>query len=639
VYLVADVRTKYVGRKALLDYTPAERQRLLKQHLDLRLQLKDRASFIRDNGAIKIPCRYTGETDQTVTEYVIDEATNQTVYGYYRQRYGALPIRRDEPAIFVQDRRSAPETSRGDPDDASVPVPSSRLFPVFTTDHEEWKCSIHPQLTPTERTNRIDNFLKNLSGVTYGEHSLEIQPTYLSKPRTLFLPPRLEFGNNKVLAPFSPSTLPVQAIDQQLDGTLVKWGSRKLPTLYQAGPFHNEPLPEVALLYPESLDRSLREQLLEQVTREINQQTNQQPHVVQQRVYEVGPMERRGSALLRLAAEVRATQPHCLALVVLWDQFMRGVHGALKETLGPVLSQCVTERVVRSITVRPDPQRATMQNRNLALAVETEAGVKPWVLADDLHYDVYLGIDVLYGRIGYHFLYSKGGRLINRQFGDATVNGRPHEAIKKPTLQRRLEESLRTIAREGHPVRSFVIHRDGRWWPSESAALHSALAHLKDAKIIPSDIRCAVLEIRKNHLPVRLFTAHTEEGGVSLQNPLPGTYLLLDEQRALLTTTGRPGAWDARRGRTAGTLLLSIAETIRSVDIQALTEDVYRLTHLNWNAPDIEIGLPVTIRWTDEALRETLVSPAKEDDEDEEEEEEWGDLSDEPLLDMEESVL
>jgi hypothetical protein len=35
-------------------------------------------------------------------------------------------------------------------------------------------------------------------------------------------------------------------------------------------------------------------------------------------------------------------------------------------------------------------------------------------------------------------------------------------------------------------------------------------------------------------------------------------------------------------------------------------EDLYRLTHLNWNAPDIEIALPVTIRWTDRALRETL---------------------------------
>lgn len=639
VYFAADVRTKYVGRKSLLDYTPAERQKLLKEHLDLEVLLKDRAWFIRDNGTIKIPCRYTGETGKTVAEHVFDEATNQTVYTYYRQRYGTLPIKPDEPAIFVQDRRSAPKDLRNDPQDSSLAVPPSRLFPVFSTDHEEWQCSVRPQLTPLERTARINSFLKHLSGVAYDERSIEVQPTYLSKPRTLFLPPRLEFGHGKVLAPFSSPPPSPQATGQQLDSALVRWGSRKLPMLYQAGPFHNEPLRDVIVLYPQSLERPLREQLLEKVAQEINQQTNQRPHWLQQRAYEVGRAERMGSALLRLAAEVRMTHPQCLALVVLWDQFHRSVHGELKETLGPILSQCVTERVVRSITLRPDPSLSTMQNRNLALAVETEAGVKPWVLADDLHYDVYLGIDVLYGRIGYHLLYGKGGRLIERQFGDATDKGQPHEAIKKPTLQRRLEESLRMIAREGHPVRSLVIHRDGRWWPSEGAALRSAIARLKDTKVIPPDARYAVLEIRKNHLPVRLFTAQDEEDSLSLQNPLPGTYLLLDQQRALLSTTGRPGAWDTRRGRTAGTLLLSIADAMGPIDIQTLAEDVYRLTHLNWNAPDIEIGLPVTIRWTDEALRETLISPAKEDEEEEDEEEEWGEVSDNTLIDAEESVL
>jgi len=160
-----------------------------------------------------------------------------------------------------------------------------------------------------------------------------------------------------------------------------------------------------------------------------------------------------------------------------------------------------------------------------------------------------------------------------------------------------------------------VIHRDGRWWPSEQAALREALVRLQNDNVLPPDIRCAVVEIRKNHLPVRLFTVVKENGSEFLQNPLPGTYLILDRQRVLLTTTGRPGAWDSPRGRTAGTLLLEIVDSIGEVEIEYVAEDAYRLTHLNWSAPDIEIGLPVTIRWADEALRETFRTLTKEEEE------------------------
>jgi len=261
----------------------------------------------------------------------------------------------------------------------------------------------------------------------------------------------------------------------------------------------------------------------------------------------------------------------------------------------------------------------------MALAVLTEGGVKPWVLADRLHYDLYIGIDTLFGRIGYHFFYGTGGRLVERHYGQSVARGRMTEAIKEPTLRRRLEESIISIVKSGYQVGSIVIHRDGRWWPSESAALHKTVESLVKNHVLVPDVRCAVAEIRKNHIPVRLFTLALDGTERVLQNPLPGTYLVLDRQKVLLTTTGRPGAWD-RRGITAGALLLEVVDLIGEVDIEKIAEDAYRLTHLNWNAPDIEIGLPVTIRWTDEALRETFRSPA----EDEEEEAEWEQESIEP---------
>jgi hypothetical protein len=101
----------------------------------------------------------------------------------------------------------------------------------------------------------------------------------------------------------------------------------------------------------------------------------------------------------------------------------------------------------------------------------------------------------------------------------------------------------------------------------------------------------------------------------SLENPMPGSYLILNENEAILTPTGQPGRWD-KQGRTAATLLLRIARNPEGspLDIRHIAKDAYALTHLNWNAPDIEISLPVTIRWSDERLREIVTNPSAADD-------------------------
>jgi hypothetical protein len=185
------------------------------------------------------------------------------------------------------------------------------------------------------------------------------------------------------------------------------------------------------------------------------------------------------------------------------------------------------------------------------------------------------------------------------------------EAIKRPDIRAQLAQSIRSIVRQGQRIKSIVIHRDGRWWPSESAGLKEALTDLIKDKTLDSDVRCAVAEVRKNHMPIRLFSSVT--GQTNFQNPLPGTHFILDSNRALITTTGRPGAWDEPGGRTASTLLFEIVDAVDDFNITMIAEDAYRLTHLNWNAPDIDISLPVTIRWADELLRESLKAPTEED--------------------------
>jgi hypothetical protein len=49
-------------------------------------------------------------------------------------------------------------------------------------------------------------------------------------------------------------------------------------------------------------------------------------------------------------------------------------------------------------------------------------------------------------------------------------------------------------------------------------------------------------------------------------------------------------------------------DKINPIEIKKIAADAYGLTHLNWNAPEIEISLPVTIRWSDERLREMVLN-------------------------------
>ncbi|MFC1948069.1 Piwi domain-containing protein [Chloroflexota bacterium] len=609
-YIAVDIRTRYVSRRSLADYSVMDHDTTLDGHLDPYVRTERRSTFLRDNGYVKIPCRYSGETGQTISQFEFEPG--QSVYNYYCEKYPQVLVDPQDQAVFVKDRQGQ---------GPSLASPSCRLFPVFTTESDiVRKCSVRPWLTPDARNQAAVWFLENIKSVYYNDKRLSIKNELFTSKRTVFIPPSLEFGNDYRL---DFSSTAQEETNNQLDRKIAQWSSRKYPALLEAGPQFNERLPDIVFLYPDSVQRSEREAVIVDITKEMALQTGQKLNVIQQKVYSSGNAEKMGGSLLRAATEIKSLPGRNLALVVLSNKFIDRVHGDLKERIQPLLSQCVTERTIQDIVSRRNPKRSRSQIRNLTLAIITEAGIKPWVLADELHHDLHVGIDLLHGRVGYHLLYGTGGRFIDQYLGESREKGRAKEAIKRPIIQAQLYESISGIVRNGHRVRHIVIHRDGRWWPSESAGLKRAIEKMQKEGILSEDLIWAVMEVRKNHLPVRLFTK--QQDGL-LRNPLPGTYLILDESRALLSTTGRPG-WDTT-GKTASTVLFNVVESSADVSLEWLLEDAYRLTHLNWSAPDIDIALPVTIRWTDEVLRETLQPSSSEEDEEYEDEDDDTDTID-----------
>ena len=95
--------------------------------------------------------------------------------------------------------------------------------------------------------------------------------------------------------------------------------------------------------------------------------------------------------------------------------------------------------------------------------------------------------------------------------------------FKTRLLREKLISGFTRIHSLGARVKSFVIHRDGRWWPKETDALEGAMTFLKDPSqgILPADVKYAVAEIRKSHFPLRILTTQYQNG-----RPLFGTPFL-----------------------------------------------------------------------------------------------------------------
>ena len=589
-FLAADVLTRYIGRKSLQHHSAEERQQRLYQHVSDEVKFEFRSLFIRDNGSRKFSCRFAGFTGKKVSEFYFGEDKKKTVFDYYKETYPEILLEPWDEAVYVRDH------GRED----SFAVPASRLFPVFTNDEEGMRqCSVEPWMSPEDRVYAARIFLNRIGTVKVDGKPVACGLTPQAFPRTVFSPPSLEYGEEACL---NYAGTPAPVTEQAFND----WRNAKTNYLYKHGTFSTQPLPDVTLLYPESLNRADREAFIELLVGELGALTGNRISINRQRPYRLGSQPWTGAGLLTEAESIAENaRSLILPIIILSRRFGGSVYGQLKGRLASLPTQCVDERTVARMLKEG---KGTSRIRNLALGVLTAAGIQPWVLADSLAHDFYAGIDVMQNRVSYTYLYGRGGRSSHIDFGEFLRRSRMHESVDSMELRSKLRSGLQAAQAAGAPLRSIVIHRDGRWWSREDDALTAAIIELKRNGTLAADCRVAVVEVRKSHLPVRLFTRTTS----GYENPMPGSYLKLDASSVILTTTGRPGVWD-RQGRSASTLLLRLVRQDGVFSIEDIARDAYYLTHLNWNAPEIEISLPVTIRWNDDALRYALTSPAEEE--------------------------
>jgi hypothetical protein len=190
----------------------------------------------------------------------------------------------------------------------------------------------------------------------------------------------------------------------------------------------------------------------------------------------------------------------------------------------------------------PDPsQRGRLSGylRNVALNKILLINHKwPFVLADRLHADITIGIDVKNNTCGLLAVGRFGADI--RPF---LKTSRQQEQLQSLQIKKYLCEVLRDEASAtSEPIRTIVIHRDGTLWPTELEGLQQAIVELKREGVIPLEATLTVLEIPKSSpVPLRLYDVTEGPNSRSwIENAEVGDCYIVDDTEAYLCTTGQP---------------------------------------------------------------------------------------------------
>ena len=468
-----------------------------------------------------------------------------------------------------------------------------------TADEEVQQLHHRSILDPARRFAQIEETIrKYFQQARLGQQSIRVSATPLQIERHVFPVPPLRFGQGQILRVSQPGStqgaggVPLEQLGQQ---------RLRLALSPQAGPLDTSSFAVQYLLLPRSLPRPIYEDFQRRFIQEMRRVSGQQNYQVQQILYD----DRQATSLPR---QVQAIKDACdansisrgYAFLVLPAHAKRDLHNQVKRVLWPQIHfQCARAKKIRSFyeerggAFQPiSSLQGKYDNYVRGCAFGMMMVNRKWLcaLAEPLHYDVYIGIDVLHGMAGFTFIYKHGEQIIFRH-----CKGTQQERLTTKQLATFLTKHLsEDLAELPTPPQSIIIHRDGRTFASELEGLEQAIRALIVKSLLPRDVLVGVVDIRKSTAAnLRLIEGPSR---TQAHNPEIGSYYALNAQEGLVCTTGQPFQFPG----TAQPLVVNLVAG--ELQLTWVLEDVFALAQLAFAAPDKGMRLPITIKIADDFL-------------------------------------
>ena len=212
---------------------------------------------------------------------------------------------------------------------------------------------------------------------------------------------------------------------------------------------------------------------------------------------------------------------------------------------------------------------------NVSMGLAAKLGLRPFVLAEPLQADIVIGFDVN----GFEQT-SIGAVTIDGETGDVitqTTSGLSagnSSAAPQFAAESALREQIETAVQKTGDVTSIMIHRAGVLKNDEEAAVRELIPELVDEGTLPEKVRWGVVEVSAE-TPHRLFDSAYE-----LRAPT-GAYSTIGGRTGIVVNGGHPYVRQGTPRATSCTLAAANSDW----DIETVTQDVFRLSFLNWGSP------------------------------------------------------
>ncbi len=214
-----------------------------------------------------------------------------------------------------------------------------------------------------------------------------------------------------------------------------------------------------------------------------------------------------------------------------------------------------------------------------------------------LHYDLTIGMDISGKKVGMTLYDGEHGELIFKfDFNAAVVRVDQYRREKLPIgiMKKMIDELLyASIDKLKLNPKSVLIQRDGRAFDSEWIGFQKSIKELQNEGRLPKEMDFGIIEVYKSSVSMPRLVSSSN--GV-ISNPLIGSYEFINDQEAILVTTGLPA-------NIRGTVKpLLIRKKFGNINLMHAIQDVFDLSNLCYAAPDKPQSLPITLKMVDDFL-------------------------------------
>ena len=593
LHLVLDVRSSYVGRETLASYLSQERT---PSGLESDWGF-DR--WVNDYGNIKQSVYVIKPLDTRIGD--VERADRRSTYDYLLAKYPNVR------SLIGPDDRAVTIVYRSDDvrDETKYYTAAATLLkPKYTTQSPQVRdLGDTPAFPPAERQRRLEEMLPNFDGAYFAGKPIQIGAKLSTPSRTLPLP-SVTFGTGErrlVLRPGGGGSSD--------DEARRRWGKRKLDALQQHGPFQPATFQNPFFVYPASLENDgLLDTFLARTVAacerfgqvsfdpQLSSYDDQaRPQSLLAKLRGIAGSQRAGSILFALPPDPMSADR---------------AYSDIKTQIA-LPTKCFSSVTLRRVANTPRRLDSYVERNALAMLVEN--GMRPWGLADPLTYEMQFGFDV--ARLSHGGV--MGASVISDASGcDITFHNneiKAREGIPTKVIGPFVLERLQHFfAVNGRSPRSILFQRDGRLLEAERTGIRTAIRKFSEAHPEQPTLAWAMVSVEKStSVPIRLF----REAVTGVAGAFSGTYVLQNPRVAYLVLAGEPSLAHG----TPRPCRIEVVEASSGSwpDIIPILQDIFWLAQLNWNAPEIDMNLPIILRFTDQKLeRYALELDGEDDDED-----------------------